>query len=180
VQYTENYPDEAPLLDLFAPQNAPKHPYFDLSQDRDRLLRGLHDAIEDNLGMAMVFTLVSSVKEEAESLVRERAAETRRESERKFAEAEAAENAKFHGTVVTKERFLEWRENFRKELEDEKRRKEEEAAEEMKKKKAAKEEAKLTGRQLWERGLAGKGDEDDEDVDAMDKLKISEETKVAV
>ena len=47
---------------------------------------------------------------------------------------------------------------------------------EDKKKKTVKEEKKLTGRQLWERGLAGKGDYDEEDEDAMpavDKLKVT-------
>jgi hypothetical protein len=127
------------------------------------------------MGMAMVFTLVMALKDSAESMVSERAAEARGVTEREKAKAEEAENAKFNGTVVTRERFLAWRDQFRKEMEEQEKRKEELAAEEMKKKRVVKDEVKLTGRQLWEGGLAGKVDEDDEGEDALanvENLKI--------
>jgi len=68
---------------------------------------------------------------------------------------------------VNPETFTSWREGFRKEMEEQ-RLKEEEADEAAEKKKNRGKEAvvMLTGKQLWERGLAGKVDED-EDYDDM-------------
>lgn len=62
--------------------------------------------------------------------------------------------------------------------EEERREREEKEAEEKKKKPSAREEPKLTGRQLWERGLAGKGDYDEEGDEelppvSVEKLQIS-------
>lgn len=142
-------------------------------------MEAIQPSIEENLGMAMIFTLVSTLKEAAETLIMERVASERQAREREIAEAEEEENRKFQGTLVNKERFLEWREKFRKEMEEEEQReKEEKEAEEKKKKPSAREEQKLTGRQLWERGLAGKGDYDEEGEDELlsdgvEKLQIS-------
>lgn len=123
--------------------------------------------------MAMVFTLVSALKDSAETLIaaRRKAAEAVREVERRKAEEE--ENAKFHGTPVNRETFLAWREKFLAEMEEERKR-EEEALAEDKKKKATKDEVRLTGKQLWERGLVGKGEEDEgtDALECIDKLKI--------
>jgi hypothetical protein len=57
---------------------------------------------------------------------------------------------------------------------DEAQRRVEEKEAEDKKKRVAKEEKKLTGKELWQQGLAGKGDEEDEgeDLDALKALKI--------
>lgn len=160
VRYPEDYPDKAPHLDLLSPPNAPSHPHFSLSEDRDTLIAKLADIAEDNLGMAMVFTLVSSLKEEAESLVAERAANLEKAKEEELLAAEREENKKFHGTPVTPETFRQWREAFMKEMEEKRAREEEERLAEMKKAKV-KEPVKMTGRQLWEKGLAGKGEHED-------------------
>ena len=124
--------------------------------------------------MAMVFTLVSTLKDGAELLIQERknAQQALREIEAQKAEEE--ENKKFHGTTVTRESFLTWREKFRKEMGEEAQRRQEEKEAEDKKKKA-KEEKKLTGKELWLQGLAGKGEDEDEGADSledMEKLKI--------
>jgi hypothetical protein len=164
VEYTPGYPDDAPRLDLFAPPNAPKHNFFDIQEDKGNLLSSLEPIIEESLGMAMVFTLVSSVKDGAELLISERRKAAQAVREVAAAKAEEEENRKFHGTPVTRDTFLAWREKFREELaEEERRRKDELEAEELKKKKSAREEVRITGRQLWERGLAGKAGEEDED-----------------
>ncbi|KAL1964681.1 hypothetical protein VTN77DRAFT_6707 [Rasamsonia byssochlamydoides] len=179
VSYPEAYPDVAPNLEISAPPNAPKHPHLDIQEDRAYLLEALQPSIEENIGMAMVFTLVSTLKETAENLISERVAAAEAEREREILKAEEEENRKFQGTLVTRETFLEWRERFMKEMEEEEQRKrEEKEAEEKKKKPSAREEPRLTGKQLWERGLAGKGDYDeegDEDIPsaAVDKLKIA-------
>ncbi|KAJ9232152.1 hypothetical protein DTO169E5_7623 [Paecilomyces variotii] len=178
VSYPEEYPDVAPDLEISAPPNASKHPLLDLQEDRARLLETLQPTIEENLGMAMVFTLVSALKESAEQLMAERANAVQAKREMEIAQAEEEENRKFQGTLVTRERFLEWKEKFMKEMEEEEQRKlEEKEAEEKKKKPSAREEKKLTGRQLWETGLAGKGDYDEEDEEdipaAMEKMKVT-------
>ena len=178
VQYPADYPDEAPRLDLSAPPNTLKHQWLDIQDDKSLLLESLEPAVEENLGMAMIFTLVSTLKDSAETLITERqnAAQVERELARKKAEEE--ENAKFHGTPVTRETFLTWREMFMAEMEEAERERQEEAIAEDKKKKGVKEEVRLTGKQLWERGLVGKGEEEAEDegdgdgLEGMDKLKI--------
>ncbi|EGS23346.1 uncharacterized protein CTHT_0010140 [Thermochaetoides thermophila DSM 1495] len=177
VRYPEEYPDKAPLLELSAPQNATPHQYLNIAEDRDQLLQGLQATIEENLGMAMVFTIVSTLKEAAEQLVVERRDAAAKAHEAAILAAEAEENKKFHGTPVTRETFMKWREAFLKELEEARVREEEERAAELKKAKI-KEPVRLTGRQLWERGLAT-GDQEEVDEDGMpteevQKLKVSD------
>ncbi|KAK0628148.1 RWD domain-containing protein [Bombardia bombarda] len=177
VRYPEEYPDVAPVLDLSPPHNAATHPFLNIAEDREQLLQDLQPTIEENLGMAMVFTLYSTLKEAAEQLAVERKATLEKEHEEAVLAAEREENKKFHGTQVTRESFLKWRDAFVKEVEDNKIREEEERLAELKKARI-KESAKLTGRQLWERGLVGKyeqeeGDEEGVPTDEVQKLAVS-------
>lgn len=161
VSYPETYPDVAPDLDISNPANAPKHPFLDITEDKARLLKSLDSTIEENTGMAMIFTLVTTLKESAEQLIIERKGVVQAGKDQEAAKAEEEENRKFHGTAVTRESFLQWREKFMAEMaEKERRDKEEREAEEKKKRGGKPEEKKMTGRQLWERGLAGKVDEE--------------------
>ncbi|KAL4787259.1 RWD-domain-containing protein [Aspergillus varians] len=180
VSYPEEYPDVAPELDITEPVDAPEHPRLNISGDRDRLLESLQPTIEENMGMAMVFTLVSALKESAELLMAERVRAVHALQEIEAAKVEEEENKRFRGTIVNRETFLAWLDDFKKEMEAEetKLREEKEAEEKKSNKKApVKEEKKLTGRQLWERGLAGKADFDEEDEDGMsaavEKIKIT-------
>ncbi|KAK8126251.1 uncharacterized protein PG998_002010 [Apiospora kogelbergensis] len=176
VKYPDAYPDEAPQLDLSPEQNAASHPLFSVANDKDNLLSGLEETIQENLGMAMVFTLVTTLKEKAEQLILDRRAEKARAHEEVLLAAEREENKKFHGTPVTRETFIKWREGFMKEMEDEAARQEEERLAELKKARG-KEEKKLTGKQLWERGLAGKVDEGDDEegglAEGVESLKVA-------
>lgn len=178
VSYPESYPDVAPNLDLSHPPNAPRHPLLDLSEDKARLLKSLDPTIEENLGMAMIFTLVATLKESAEQLIVERQGRLQAEKDQEAARAEEEENRKFHGQAVTRESFLKWRDNFRMEMaEKERKEKEEREMEERKRRGGKLEEKKMTGRQLWEKGLVGKVEEEDEGddgaIDGLQKLKVA-------
>lgn len=181
VSYPDTYPDIAPNLDITAPPNASRYPLLDVQADKSQLLDSLSGVIEESLGMAMVFTLVSSLKEAAEQLMADR----QRQEEEIVAVAarqkEEAENRKFHGEKVTRERFLEWREKFRKEMEEKEKIKKEEEEGEMKGKKTAKiDEKKMSGRQLWESGFVqqkgldevGEGNIDGV-VDGVTEMKVN-------
>ena len=174
VRYPDEYPDVPPYLEIQNPNDAVSHPNFSVSEDREKLLAGLEETIQESIGMAMVFTLVSALKDAAESLIQERKDIIEKEHEETVLAAEREENKKFHGTPVTRETFLKWREDFIKEMEEKRIKEEEERLAELKKQKV-KEPVRLSGRQLWESGQVGKGiDEDDEDVPAegVEKLDI--------
>lgn len=116
----------------------------------------------------------------------ERQGAVQSEKNREAEKAEEEENRKFHGTAVTKESFLQWRENFRLEMVvKERNEREERELEDRKKRSGRQDEKKITGKQLWESGLAGKvddegegvGEEDEEESEAVDpdgveRLKI--------
>lgn len=127
--------------------------------------------------MAMVFTLVSTLKDSAELLISERQAAQQALRDVEAAKAEEIENAKFHGTAVTRESFLSWRDKFKQELRERAERKVEEKEADDKKRRV-KDEKKMTGRELWEKGLAkgAGGWEDDEEegdeLQGVEKLKI--------
>ena len=139
------------------------------------MLSSLDETITESMGQAMVFTLISALKESAELLIGERLNEVQAEKDKEAAKAEEAENAKFHGEAVTRESFLAWRAGFRGEVEreEEERRKVEE---EGKSRKVKIEEGKMSGRELWERGLVGKVEEEEEGEE--DALKGVEGLKV--
>ncbi|CEI64889.1 hypothetical protein FVEN_g3389 [Fusarium venenatum] len=174
VRYPEDYPEKPPHLDILAPPNAISHEHFNVAEDRDQLLASLDETIQENLGMAMIFAIVSTLKDNAEQLIQERKDVITRAHEEAAQAAEAEENKKFHGTRVTPETFIKWREGFIKEMEEKRQQEEDDRLAEMKKAKV-KEPARLSGRQLWERGLAGKGDDEEDDdmpVEGVEKLKV--------
>ncbi|GAB1295023.1 RWD domain-containing protein 1 [Apodemus speciosus] len=121
--YSEKYPDEAPLYEIFSQENLEDNDVSDI-------LKLLASQAEENLGMVMIFTLVTAVQEKLNEIVDQ--IKTRREEEKKQKEKEAEEAEKklFHGTPVTIENFLSWKAKFDAELLEmkKKRMKEEEQA----------------------------------------------------
>ena len=107
--YTPTYPDEVPLVEIMD----------DVGMDDEQLQRlqeVLEKEAETNLGMVVIFTLVSAANE---WLNNEWDSELKRiedEAERKIFEAEEAEKNKFHGTPVSIENFLHWKESFDAEM----------------------------------------------------------------
>ena len=123
--------------------------------------------------MAMIFTLISTLRENTEQLILERQQAAEAVKDEEAQRQEEAENAKFQGEAVTRESFLAWRDKFRAEMEENQMKEEAERETELGKKKIKMEE-KLTGRQLWEKGMVGKIDEDEDEgeVDAIERLKL--------
>ena len=166
VTYPSKYPDEPPALNVTHPKDAPRPEHLSLPDDVPQLLSSLEETIQNSLGAAMILTLIWTLKDSAESLITSRIAALQQEADKEAAQAEERENAKFHGEAVTRESFLAWRQEFFEEQrakEAEERRLEDESG--TRGKKIVKEEKKLTGRELWERGLVGKIEEVDGDGD---------------
>lgn len=155
--HTKKYPDEPPLLNVSSLKGI--H-----SGDLKILKEKLEQEAGENLGMAMIYTLVSSAKD----WLSERFAQQTGEEDAEVDEAKKEEVIVPHGEAVTVETFLAWRERFEAELALEKAKLMPDSALSVSK------EKKLTGRQWFESGRAsGKAataiaEESDEDVDDID------------
>ncbi|XP_063706956.1 RWD domain-containing protein 1 [Culicoides brevitarsis] len=104
--YTSRYPDEGPLVDVEDPIN------FEDEILDERLVEHINEVIQENLGMEMIFTLVSSAQEYLNLRWDDLKKEKEREIQRKLEEIEEMERKKFEGTRVTVESFLKWRKEF--------------------------------------------------------------------
>ncbi|KAK6884677.1 Protein GIR2 [Candida tropicalis] len=120
--------------------------------DFNELLNKLNEESELNLGIPMIFSLITLLKEEAESLFENKLNLKNQEFELKRREKELKEQQKFQGTKVTIESWTKWRNDFRKEMK----------FEEIDKQRFIKmHNGKLTGKQIFEQGLATtEGDEE--------------------
>ncbi|KAF7294954.1 RWD-domain-containing protein [Mycena indigotica] len=149
VAYGPDYPDVLPQLSL--------HPLDDGGEIDDEeiamLLKDLYSVGEENLGIAMTFTLVSHLRERLAAFVKERAERIRKEEMEKERLAIEAEEARTRGTAVTHESFKAWKIKFDQEQAAAKRANDEEklrgltAKEREESRRAA---TRLSGRQLFE------------------------------
>ena len=89
--YSEKYPDEAPLYEIFTQLNLEDNNVADI-------LKLLALQAEENLGMVMIFTLVTAVQEKLNEIVDQ--IKTRREEEKKQKEKEAEEAEKVYLKVM--------------------------------------------------------------------------------
>ncbi|KAH8332524.1 hypothetical protein KR074_004734 [Drosophila pseudoananassae] len=103
--YTETYPDGAPLVEIEEPEN-----FEDTFEER--LLEHLRQTIEENLGMEMVFSLVSSAQEWLNERWDEHKNQQEEQRVKKLKEVEEEERKKFEGTRVTVETFMKWKIDF--------------------------------------------------------------------
>ncbi|XP_015603863.1 RWD domain-containing protein 1 [Cephus cinctus] len=129
--YTSKYPDEP--LNIFIEEQE----NFE-EGDEKKLKDHLAEQINENLGMVMVFTLVSAAQEWLNVQWDRVKLQREEKAARKLREEEEAELKRFEGTRVTVETFLSWKEKFDEQMGHTKRR---EIAE--------KEGKKLTGRELF-------------------------------
>ncbi|GMI73046.1 hypothetical protein like AT1G51730 [Hibiscus trionum] len=159
--HTEKYPDEPPLLNVKSIRGV--H-----TSDLKILKEKLEQEASENLGMAMIYTLVTSAKE----WLSERYGQ---DADADFGEEEESIKDEViipHGEPVTVDTFLAWRERFEAELALERAKLMPESA------LTAPKEKRLTGRQWFESGRATvKGaahvneesdEEDEEEIDFDD------------
>ncbi|XP_039115616.1 RWD domain-containing protein 1 [Dioscorea cayenensis subsp. rotundata] len=166
--HTESYPDEPPLLNVKSIRGIKP-------EDLKILKEKLEEEASENLGMAMVYTLVTSGKE----WLAEKYGHAAEEEELEETDTLKDEIIVPHGEPVTVETFLAWRERFEAELALERAKLMPESA------LSAPKEKKLTGRQWFESGRAqGKGsavvterseDEEEEDFDFDDDFEDDED-----
>ncbi|KAL7851756.1 hypothetical protein AOLI_G00221120 [Acnodon oligacanthus] len=133
--YVEKYPDDPPVWEIHSQENLE-------DSDTEDILTLLKQQAEENLGMVMIFTLVTAVQEKLNEIIDQIKSRREEEKQRKEREAEEAEKRAFQGTVVTIENFLSWKARFEQEMAELKRKK-------MKEDDSGK--SKLTGKQLFER-----------------------------
>ncbi|KAG5900464.1 hypothetical protein JTB14_010879 [Gonioctena quinquepunctata] len=131
ITYTPKYPEEAPIIELENPEN------FEDDYE-NKLLEYLTEQVNENLGMVMVFTLVSSAQEWLNVKYEETKREKEDKAAQKLQEAEEAERKRFEGTRVTVETFMKWKKIF-----------EDDTGITKKKETIEKEGKKLTGRELF-------------------------------
>ncbi|XP_012254107.2 RWD domain-containing protein 1 [Athalia rosae] len=129
--YTAKYPEEPLIIDVEDQEN------FE-DGDKDKIKEHLAEQMNENLGMVMVFTLVSAAQEWLNVQWDKIKMDREHKAALKLKEEEEAERKRFEGTRVTVETFLTWKEKFDEEMGITKRR---EIAE--------REGKKLTGRELF-------------------------------
>ncbi|XP_016090302.1 RWD domain-containing protein 1-like [Sinocyclocheilus grahami] len=134
--YVEKYPDEPPLWEIISQEN------LEDSYTEDILIL-LQQQAEENLGMVMIFTLVTAVQEKLNEIIDQIKSRREEEKQRKERETEEAEKRAFQGTVVTIENFLSWKAKFEQEMVELKKKRQKEEEQSGK--------GKLTGKQLFER-----------------------------
>lgn len=132
-------------------------------EDLRILSQKLSQEAEANLGMPSVFALVSQLKEEAEQHFRNKVAIAQRLHDAEQLKQEQQEQQKFTGTKVTRESFQEWRARFREEMH---------IAERDKARFDAMHHGKMTGREIFEKGLAAGIEDEDDLVDAVKAVQV--------
>ncbi|KAJ7063281.1 RWD-domain-containing protein [Mycena amicta] len=108
VEYGPDYPDVLPKLSLYTVEDGGEIDDNEIAL----LLKDLQSVGEENVGIAMTFTLVSHLREHLASFVKDRAERRRREETEKERLALEAEEARTRGTAVTQESFKAWKIKF--------------------------------------------------------------------
>ncbi|KAJ2802861.1 Protein gir2 [Coemansia guatemalensis] len=121
VEYTAHYPDELPefTIELVDDDTLPAAGETDAvleSKDLTDIHSKLQTMYESNLGMAMVFGMATDLKEIAGQLLADKTKELKRQKDARLQKEIEADRAKFVGTLVTRENFLQWKERFQAEM----------------------------------------------------------------
>lgn len=139
VEFTAEYPEAAPEARLIECTGYLENNAEALST----LNKIISEAVEENIGMPMVFSIHSAVQDQLEEMLNtaKTAAETAREEKRQ-AEIDAEIARYTAGTLCTPETFAEWKVAFEAEMED--------ARSALRQASRTTVDGKLTGRQLFE------------------------------
>lgn len=157
--YTSTYPDAAPEYQVI-PDEALEE------SNVETLNQLLEEQIEENLGMAMVFALVSATQEFLNQMIDDLKKEKKQQLEREEEAKRLAEEERdklLKGTPVTIESFLSWKEEFDREIAELKNKKQQQEGSNK----------KLTGKELF---MTDKNlDTSDMDLlDESDKVEVDE------
>ncbi|WPK23169.1 hypothetical protein PUMCH_000396 [Australozyma saopauloensis] len=184
VRFPETYPEVVPKLGIEYLEEEDEEEVYDLDEDDDgdekfvslaetmifekpdfaTLLSKLDEEAELNVGMPSIFAIAAILKDEAEILFQNKVDNAQKAYDEELLAKEKEEQKKFHGTEVTKESFSNWRKSFRQEMNIDKLIKE--RFEKM-------HNGKMTGREIFEKGLAGEADDDfPELAESTAKLEI--------
>jgi len=129
--FTKTYPNEAPLVEVEESENMEEDGIL------DDMAAHIKEQIEENLGMPMIFTIISAMIEWLGETNDRLKREAEEEAQRIKDAADEEERKKLEGTKVTIESFLAWKADFDKERMEKM----------LVKEKTGKE--KLTGRELF-------------------------------
>ncbi|PVD28392.1 hypothetical protein C0Q70_10979 [Pomacea canaliculata] len=112
--YAPTYPDEPPLIEIISSEKMD-------DEQQTKVLDFINEQVQENLGIVMVFTIVSALQEKLTVMVEDakRLAEEQRIQKEK--DDEEAALKKFEGTRVTIESFLAWKAKFDAERKERKR-----------------------------------------------------------
>ncbi|GAC96229.1 hypothetical protein PHSY_003809 [Pseudozyma hubeiensis SY62] len=180
IQYTSEYPDAPPNMSIHVVRDTKGvlGPKTDDSDEADadsdaidrpavtELQAGLDEVAQESLGMAMVFTLASHLRESVTTLIQRRVQEIEAQASAKREAEIEAEAEKFRGTAVTPERFAEWRVRFLQEMAEREKKEEDAKLSKLSAKEREdykKSKVKPSGRQLFEKGGTLEDDDAEED-----------------
>lgn len=184
VKYTPTYPEEVPKLNVTVDSEELPVPSDDEDDDADKsklvhlseqielgkldatsLTKRLEEEAELNIGIPSVFALAALLKDEAEALFQAKLDAAQKKYEDELLAKEAEEQKKFFGTPVNKDTYSDWRAKFRKEM----------RIEELDRLRFEKmHNGKMTGREIFEKGLAGNEEDEFDDVaESMQKVTVN-------
>jgi hypothetical protein len=132
---TPKYPDEVPTIEIEEVADSLDE------EDSNELLERVVEEATQNVGMVMVFMIVSAALEWLNARKDDSSRRKKDIADRKVREAEEIEQKRFEGTRVTVETFLKWRTAFDKEMSEL----------ETKDKQKEIDSKKLTGKELFEK-----------------------------
>ena len=91
--YSEKYPDEPPLFEIFSQENLEDN-------DASDILKLLAFQAEENLGIVMIFILITALQEKPNEIVDQIKTRREEETKQKEKEAEGAEKKLLRGLLL--------------------------------------------------------------------------------